>query len=105
MRSLHPARDRDELRTRRHRLDAVAPPSVAGFAAKRHASSSAGFGLNRQESHLDRVSTTCGSGWVDDEPRYCIRRLTHPLPQVVLTFIQQRAIQNRNEPQKAQKYR
>jgi len=39
---------------------------------------------------LDRVSTTCGSGWVMDQlhktlgNRARLRR-THPLPQVVLT--------------------
>jgi hypothetical protein len=38
----------------------------------------------------DEVSTTCGSGWVDDQlcdirnDFECVR-LTHPLPQVVLT--------------------
>ena len=46
--------------------------------------------LKSQTSRLDRVSTTCGSGWVMDQihktlgNRARLRR-THPLPQVVLT--------------------
>jgi hypothetical protein len=35
--------------------------------------------------NLDTVSTTCGSGWVNDPYRANRVRLTHPLPQVVLT--------------------
>ena len=40
---------------------------------------------------LDKVSTTCGSGWVADrhvmlQIDFGPGRLTHPLPQVVLTF-------------------
>jgi len=39
---------------------------------------------------LDTVSTTCGSGWVDDPHTISTidfesEWLTHPLPQVVLT--------------------
>jgi len=39
---------------------------------------------------LDTVSTTCGSGWVDDPHAISTidfesEWLTHPLPQVVLT--------------------
>jgi len=46
--------------------------------------------LKSRELHLDTVSTTCGSGWVDDERAILLRafefwRFTHPLPQVVLT--------------------
>jgi hypothetical protein len=40
--------------------------------------------------YLDKVSTTCGSGWVDDGMQYSygfkFEGLTHPLPQVVLTL-------------------
>ena len=36
-------------------------------------------------SLLDTVSTTCGSGWVNDSNRASFVRLSHPLPQVVLT--------------------
>jgi hypothetical protein len=35
--------------------------------------------------NLDTVSTTCGSGWVNDPYRANRVRLTHALPQVVLT--------------------
>ena len=45
--------------------------------------------LKSQELYLEEVSTTCGSGWVDENMRYSYRfwtaKLTHPLPQVVLT--------------------
>jgi hypothetical protein len=34
---------------------------------------------------LDRVSTTCGSGWVNRTKLARFESLTHPLPQVVLT--------------------
>jgi hypothetical protein len=34
------------------------------------------------DPHLDKVSTTCGSGWVSE-----IRLMTHPLSQVVLTAL------------------
>jgi len=46
--------------------------------------------LKSAKTFLDRVSTTCGSGWVMDQlhktlgNRARLRR-THPLPQVVLT--------------------
>jgi hypothetical protein len=46
--------------------------------------------LKSSKLHLDTVSTTRGSGWVDVKPAifpliFESRRLTHPLPRVVLT--------------------
>jgi len=46
--------------------------------------------LKSPKSLLDTVSTTCDSGWVDDQHAILLnhfecRGLTHPLSQVVLT--------------------
>jgi len=46
--------------------------------------------LKSQTSRLDRVSTTCDSGWVTDQVHKTLAnrarlRRTHPLSQVVLT--------------------
>jgi len=46
--------------------------------------------LKSPKTCLDRVSTTCGSGWVMDQVHKTLAnrarlRHTHPLPQVVLT--------------------
>jgi hypothetical protein len=46
--------------------------------------------LESRKLHLDTVSTTRGSGWVDVKHAifsliFESRRLTHPLPRVVLT--------------------
>jgi hypothetical protein len=49
-----------------------------------------GFGLKSPKSHLETVSTVCGSGWVavpkcEIAIDYEYDRFTHPLPRTVLT--------------------
>jgi len=39
---------------------------------------------------LDKVSTTCGSGWVHTIQDPKVDHQTHPLPQVVLTLSKQK---------------
>jgi hypothetical protein len=50
--------------------------------------------------HFDKISTTCGSEWVDDSLQCCQRWLTHPLSQVVLTLSKMDQVQEKNKVSK-----